>query len=197
MARNLRHSGQPSETCAADGPPGRLGSAVVLDTSPLWAQLVERVLARIGISIIATPHDPRDALAVVAEHQPDLLVVALGGGGPAADGIELVRRACKVDPDLEVIVLSRLADSIVIDAALAAGAAAYIVKTERPSELRLAFRQAVHHSLSLASTAVGVDAGAADAVTVDGALHTSPQTQSEPRSTRRAKSSPTYPPAAR
>ena len=148
MVRNLRNSGQPMEIGAEGGSPRGLKSAVVLDPSPLWAQLVERVLARIGITVVASPADARGALAAVAEHDPDLLVAEIDGDGSPAIGIGLVRRACEAASELKVIVLSGVSEEAVIEGALAAGAAAYIVKTERPTQLKLAFRQAVHHSLA-------------------------------------------------
>ena len=50
------------------------------------------------------------------------------------------------------IVLSMHADSQVIDAALAAGASAYVVKTAHPEDLASAVRQAFSHSVYLASS---------------------------------------------
>ena len=151
MLVNLRNPRQRSDIVTAEGRPESGASAVVVDPSPLWAELTGRALARIGVSVVATPRDARDALATVAEHEPDVLVIEIDREGSPVNGIELVRRACEAAPRSKVIVLSSVADEPVIEGALAAGAAAYIVKTAASARLGMAFGQAVHHSLSLAT----------------------------------------------
>jgi DNA-binding NarL/FixJ family response regulator len=64
------------------------------------------------------------------------------------DGIVLVRRARARLPELRVIVLSRYEDMEHIDAALSAGAHAYIAKTAAPRQIRAAIRQAARSLMS-------------------------------------------------
>jgi DNA-binding NarL/FixJ family response regulator len=66
------------------------------------------------------------------------------------DGLALVRAARERLPGLKVIVLSMYEDSQHIDAAFAAGAAAYVLKTAHPDDLTSAVRQAFMHSIYLA-----------------------------------------------
>jgi DNA-binding NarL/FixJ family response regulator len=65
------------------------------------------------------------------------------------DGIELVRQARERAPQLKAIVLSLYDDTKHVDAALAAGAVAYVIKTAHPDDLRSAIRQAFSHSIYL------------------------------------------------
>ena len=70
--------------------------------------------------------------------------------GQALAGFECLALARERAPELKVIVLSALAGSQHVDAALAAGADAYVVKTAHADDLASAIRQAFDHSIYLA-----------------------------------------------
>ena len=124
--------------------------AVVLDPHPIWLDAVEMVLERIGARVVLKTSSPSEALAMIEREQPQLLTLELDtpSGGP--DGFEVMRRAKTVAPSLRAIVLSAHHDAVHIDAALAAGAAAYVVKTAHPDDVASAVRQAFDHSVYLA-----------------------------------------------
>jgi DNA-binding NarL/FixJ family response regulator len=111
---------------------------------------VEQVLNRIDIEVEGKATSPGHALALIEERRPSLFVTGLEMDGETVDGIECLALARERAPELKVIVLSALADSQHVDAALAAGADAYVVKTAHADDLASAIRQAFDHSIYLA-----------------------------------------------
>lgn len=134
-----------------DSPPGAF-NAVVLDPHPLWLDALEVVLARVGATVVAKTTSAREALAAIERHRPQLLTLELDNQPGEPTGLDVLRRAKEVVPSLRAIVLSAHHDTDHIDAALAAGAAAYVVKTAHPDDVASAVRQAFEHSVYLAGT---------------------------------------------
>jgi DNA-binding NarL/FixJ family response regulator len=124
--------------------------AVVLDPHPIWLDAIEMVLERIGANVVLKTSSSGDALAAIERSQPQLLILELDSQSGEPDGFEVMRRAKTLAPALRSIVLSAHHDTAHIDAALAAGAAAYVVKTAHPDDVASAVRQAFDHSVYLA-----------------------------------------------
>ena len=124
-------------------------SAVLLDPYPLWHEAVTQVLGRIGVKVVEATSSPKRALAVVAEQSVDMVILEVSTADPSLDGITFLRQAREKKPGLRAIVLSSHEDAERIDAALAAGAAAYVVKTAHPDDLASAIRQVFAHSIYL------------------------------------------------
>lgn len=136
-------------------------SAVLLDQHPLWLEAVEQVLDRLGVDVVGKATAPETALAMVENHRPDILVAEIEMPIGQLDGLTTLRRAKERVPDLRLVVLSMYADSSHINAALEAGAIAYVIKTAHPDDLASAIRQAFDHSIYLAGDRVdGVPSGA-------------------------------------
>jgi DNA-binding NarL/FixJ family response regulator len=127
--------------------------AVVLDPHPIWLDAVEMVLARIGATVVVKTSSAGEALDAIERAQPQLLTLELEALPGEPDGFEVIRRARTLAPGLRAIVLSAQHDTAHIDAALAAGAAAYVVKTAHPDDVASAVRQAFEHSVYLAGDA--------------------------------------------
>jgi DNA-binding NarL/FixJ family response regulator len=125
-------------------------SGVICDSHPMWLDAVEQVLRRIGIDVVGKTTSTSEALSMVEEHRPDLLITELEGNPGDLSGLVLIERARTGAPNVRPIVLSMHHDPQVIDAALVAGASAYVVKTARPEDLASAVRQAFSHSVYLA-----------------------------------------------
>ena len=132
-----------------NGPSEQVG--VICDSHPMWLDAVELVLRRIGISLVGKTTSMSEAFSLVEEHRPDVLITELEGMNGDLDGLALIERSRDAVPSLRPIVLSMHQESQMIDAALAAGAAAYVVKTAHPEDLASAVRQAFSHSVYLAS----------------------------------------------
>ena len=142
-------------------------TAVLVDHHPLWLDAVSLVVADLGLTVVGTATSGRDGLALVTEHRPDVLVTGIQMPEGDIDGIELVRRGNEIVPALRAIVLSVYDDTKHIDAALAAGAVAYVIKTAHPDDLRSAIRQAFAHSVYLPGSRPAAAAQTARAATED------------------------------
>jgi DNA-binding NarL/FixJ family response regulator len=125
-------------------------TAVILDEHPLWLDAVEGVLNKIGIRVTGKATSPSQALTLVEEACPDLLVADLPDSNGAVDGPTFLAKVRQLVPHLRTIVLSVRDEHHYIDAALDAGAAAYVVKTTHPDDLASAVRQSFNHSVYLA-----------------------------------------------
>jgi DNA-binding NarL/FixJ family response regulator len=142
-------------------------SGVICDSHPMWIDAVEQVLRRIGIRVVGKTTSTDEALSMVEEHRPDLLITELEGDSGDRGGLTLIERARAFVPDVRPIVLSMHHEAQVIDAALAAGAAAYVVKTAHPEDLASAVRQAFSHSVYLAGRPAASPVPVAESASVD------------------------------
>jgi DNA-binding NarL/FixJ family response regulator len=125
-------------------------TALVLDQHPIWLEAVQAILERIGVEVVGTTTDPSALIELVTLHHPDVLVTSLEVGDAEMDGIACLRLARERQPSLNAIVLSAYDDTEHIQAALAAGAVAYVVKTAHPDDFAAAIRQCFDHSVFLA-----------------------------------------------
>ena len=116
----------------------------------MWLDAVEQVLRRIAIRVVGKTTSMSEALSLVGEHRPDILITELEGRNGDLSGLALIERCRAAVPSLRPIVLSMHQESQIIDAALVAGASAYVVKTAHPDDLTSAVRQAFSHSVYLA-----------------------------------------------
>ncbi|MEU4195272.1 response regulator transcription factor [Kribbella sp. NPDC026611] len=79
-----------------------------------------------GIEVIAAASDGEEAVQLVAEHQPDVLLVDLRM--PRCDGVEATRRVRTEYPGTEVVVLTTYSDDDSVLSALRAGARGFLTK---------------------------------------------------------------------
>ena len=106
-------------------------------------QLLRRGLAMLlstaeGLDIVGEAADGREALAVIARHDPDVVLADVRM--PGMDGIELVAR-CRLDhPGLPVLLLTTFDDEPVVQGSLAAGAAGFLLKDTSTDALAEAIR---------------------------------------------------------
>jgi NarL family two-component system response regulator LiaR len=125
-------------------------TAVVLDQHPIWLEAVEVILERIGVEVLGKTTDPDYLIELVDRHTPDVLVTSIELAHDGIDGLSCLRLARERQPSLKAIVLSAYDDSGHIDAALAAGAVAYVIKSAHPDDFAAAIRQSFEHSVFMA-----------------------------------------------
>jgi DNA-binding NarL/FixJ family response regulator len=125
-------------------------TAILVDQHPLWMDTVEQVVRRAGVDVVAKITSSTVAYERIEELEPDLLVTGIKMAAGEVDGLTLLRMARERLPGLKAIVLSMYDDAQHIDAAFAAGAGAYVLKTAHPDDLTSAVRQAFQHSIYLA-----------------------------------------------
>jgi two-component system, NarL family, response regulator LiaR len=103
------------------------------------------------IEVVADVADGRQALAAVAEHDPDVVLMDLVL--PEVDGVEAIRRIASERPRIRVIALTSFLDDDKVFPAVRAGAAGYLLKDVEPAELVKAIRT-VHAGEGLLHPAV-------------------------------------------
>lgn len=126
-------------------------TAIVVDRYPLYLEALERLLDRLGISVLAATTSPSEARGAIAEHRPDLVLIGVEAQDDKLDGLTLIREVASDDPGIRMVALSEAADRQAALAALSIGSSAYVVRTAHPGDLATAIRQAFEHSLYLAS----------------------------------------------
>ena len=92
-------------------------------------------------NVVAEAASGEEALTLVAEHIPDVVLMDLIM--PGMDGVETTRRVKKISPRTQVVVLTSYHEDIHIFPALKAGAVAYILKDMKMDKLADAIQRAV------------------------------------------------------
>jgi two-component system, NarL family, response regulator LiaR len=91
-----------------------------------------------GIDVVGEAAGADEAIRVVAAASPDVVLLDLVM--PDGDGVGAIRRLFEVAPGVRVLVLTSFADDAQIFAAMAAGAAGYLLKDVDPAALADAIR---------------------------------------------------------
>jgi DNA-binding NarL/FixJ family response regulator len=89
-----------------------------------------------GIEVVAEAGNGREALDMIAEHHPELILMDISM--PGLNGLEATRRIVSLHPNVRVVVLSMHAGEEHVLQALRAGASGYVLKDAAPRELELA-----------------------------------------------------------
>jgi DNA-binding NarL/FixJ family response regulator len=149
---------------------GRLTDKVVVvfDHHPLWLEALKQLLSRVGVEVAGCTTSPAEAVALVEQYRPDMLVAGLESSSGELDGLACVERARQAHPELKVVALSPHNDAQLVEAAFAAGATVYCAKTADPDDLASAIRQAFEHSVYFAVPRTQTIASAALAASSSG-----------------------------
>jgi DNA-binding NarL/FixJ family response regulator len=125
-------------------------TAVVLDEQPLWLEAMIHLLTNAGVSIVGKTTKPVEALGLVEEHHPDILLTDDSADDGELNAIECLRKAHEVHPGLKTVVLSATDHPQQIESAFAAGASVFCLKTAAQDDLMVAIRQGFEASIYLA-----------------------------------------------
>ena len=107
---------------------------LVVDDSERWRLVVRSILEGVpGFLVVGEASDGAEAVKEAATLLPD--VVLLDVGMPRLNGIEAAKRIRRASPESKIIFLTQDRDSEVREAALAAGAIAYLLKSGARYEL--------------------------------------------------------------
>lgn len=90
------------------------------------------------LQVVAEAAEGREALRLIAEHQPDVALLDISL--PGLNGLEVLARLAKDRAAVRVIVLSMHAHEEYVRQALRAGAAGYLLKDASVAELELAIK---------------------------------------------------------
>ncbi len=114
---------------------------VVCDDHGVVRAGLEQLIATFdGIEVVASAAGGEEALAAIAEHGADVLLMDLEM--PSPDGIETTRRIRETGGEVAVVILTSFSDRARILEALDAGAIGYLLKDATPNELESGIRAA-------------------------------------------------------
>lgn len=117
-------------------------SIVLVDDHTLFREgLAELLASDAAFHVVAQGSDSADALALVTEHRPDVVLVDVEMPGPGARAT--VSKLHQEHPDTRVIVLTMHDEPELVRELVDQGAAAYLVKTIAREELIAAVRSVV------------------------------------------------------
>jgi DNA-binding NarL/FixJ family response regulator len=128
--------------------------AVLLDRHPLWLEALQRLLHSVGIDVVGKTTSALEALQLVQKTKPDVFLADYDALDETA-GLSTLERVRETHPDVRSVILSASEDSGHINAAFAAGASVYCVKTAAPEDLASAVRQAFRNSIYLSGAVSG------------------------------------------
>ncbi len=92
------------------------------------------------LEVVAEAGDGRTALALIAEHQPDVVLMDIKMAG--LNGLEATSRIVRDMPSVRVVILSMYANEEYVVQALRTGASGYLLKDAGTAELEVAVRAA-------------------------------------------------------
>jgi DNA-binding NarL/FixJ family response regulator len=127
-----------AEPSAAEGVPGRRGNGVrvmIADRDGFARRMLQRVLEEAGeVMSVRQARDGREALELVRQDPPDVLLVDIGM--PPGGGVELIRVLQGILPRMRIVTISAGADwDVAVLAALRAGAIGHIDKDTAPDQI--------------------------------------------------------------
>ena len=148
----------PASPTGPAGPPLRI--VIADDQASVREGLVLLLGGLPGIEVVGAAADGEQALALVAEHEPDAILLDLHM--PVLDGIEATRRLTAEHPSVAIVVLTTYADDSSVLDALHAGARSYLTKDADRTHIAQALQAAAQgltvfdprvHATLLAATA--------------------------------------------
>jgi DNA-binding NarL/FixJ family response regulator len=114
---------------------------VIVDDHPLVRQGLEAVLASVqDVAVVGQAQDGRAAVEVVAEAEPDVVLMDLQL--PELSGLEATREILAARPETAVLVLTMFEDDATVHAAISAGAVGYLLKGADGEDILSAVRSA-------------------------------------------------------
>ncbi|WP_147803493.1 response regulator transcription factor [Alkalicoccus halolimnae] len=94
--------------------------------------------AQADIDVVAEAADGEEAVQLVREHKPDVILMDLVM--EPVDGIEATRRIMEETPEAKVLIMTSFLDDEKVYPALEAGAFSYMLKTSRAADIAKAIR---------------------------------------------------------
>jgi DNA-binding NarL/FixJ family response regulator len=111
---------------------------VIADDQGLVRTGFRMILASGGIEVVGEAADGAEAVAVVREQRPDVVLMDIRM--PNMDGLEAARRILEQFPDCRVLMLTTFDLDRYVYAAIAAGASGFLLKDVTPEHLVAAVR---------------------------------------------------------
>jgi DNA-binding NarL/FixJ family response regulator len=111
---------------------------VIADDQTLVRSGFRMILNSGGIAVVGEAADGRQAVAVAAEHRPDVVLMDIRM--PEMDGLEATKRILASLPEVRIIILTTFDLDQYVYTALSAGASGFLLKDVSPEHLIAAVR---------------------------------------------------------
>jgi DNA-binding NarL/FixJ family response regulator len=121
---------------------------VLVDDHPVYREGLAKLLRECGVDVVAQAGNGADALAIIEDIAPDVVVMDLNM--PGMSGVDVTRRLIERTPASRVLVVSVSAQEEDVTEAILAGASGYVLK-DGPVEEVVAGIQAAASGESLIS----------------------------------------------
>src|SRR5579871_4891855 len=121
--------------------------ALICEDEGLHVMAIRKALLRAGYQVVGEAMDGRKAVDLAKELRPDLVLMDINMPGPI-DGIAATREILQTLP-MPIIMLTAYSDDESVNAALDAGACAYLVKPITSEQLLPAIKLAIANFQSL------------------------------------------------
>jgi DNA-binding NarL/FixJ family response regulator len=144
-----------------DFAPDRI-KVLIADDHPLIIAGIRRTIEHVDdMEVVGEARTGPELMQLIERRRPDLVLMDLKM--PGADGVESILRIRQRWPEVKCVVLSACDDRPTIDAALQAGASAYVLKSAHTVDIASVLRQASSGAVFHAPAYVQPLPGVADA----------------------------------
>lgn len=127
---------------------------LIADDHPLILAGVRRGLERSDVEVVGEARSAAEMMVLIERRRPEIVLLDLRM--PDVQGTEHIEQVIERWPEVKVVVLSGSEDRPSIDAALNAGARAFVVKSVSPSDIAAILRQ-VRAGVYLAPAGISPD----------------------------------------
>jgi DNA-binding NarL/FixJ family response regulator len=123
---------------------------LLVDDHPLTRSALAGLLQQHGFDVVGEAADGESAITRATELSPDLILLDLSM--PGLDGLSALPRLREAAPSCEVVVLTASGEEKNLLAAIRAGAAGYLLKSEPPARIVEFLRGAANGEAALSGT---------------------------------------------
>ena len=123
---------------------------LIVDDHPLTREALSSLLGAHGFDVCGSASDGAQAIVEAARLRPDVVLLDLSM--PGLDGLSALPRLRQAAPDTEVVVLTASGTEENLLAAIRAGAAGYLLKTEPPERIAAFLDGVVNGEAALSGT---------------------------------------------
>ena len=127
---------------------------IVIDDHMLFRRGLSELLERWGIEVCAAVGDGEEGCRLVADRQPDVVLLDLRM--PGLDGLSVLKRLSAHAPDVASVILTTSGAEQDLVAALRAGARGYLLKDMEPEQLVSALGSTVNGETVIAPEMTGI-----------------------------------------
>lgn len=131
--RHLLSAAQQPPAGGAAGTRTPRAKAVIADDSATMRQLLKVILERVGVAVVGEASDGKQAVELVAQHNPD--IVCLDLDMPVMSGLEALQAIHAAQPAAKVMMITGNGNRDAILQAGKAGARGYVLKPFRPEKV--------------------------------------------------------------